>query len=86
MGSGSWVAVMGSEREASPRVTTLKRRGEKGSVRMQIDLVAVAEGTVPDMYLQADDIVKVEQDPGKKMLLGMFGFIKEVFSLSFVLN
>lgn len=65
---------------ASPGITVIKR----GEEEIPVDLVAVAAGTVPDVYLQADDIVQVRQTQMRRAGLFLWDGVRSVFSIGFV--
>ena len=74
------------EEEASPRHCLLKRRGRKGEQVMYLDLVAIAEGEQPNLYLQADDIVEVRQTGWKKFWIDSVKIFSNIFNVGYALN
>ena len=69
-------------REASPRHSDLKRDNEI----IPLDLVAIAEGEMPNFYLRPDDIIDVRQTNMRFFLLEFYDFVKGVFTFRYELN
>jgi polysaccharide export outer membrane protein len=70
------------EREASPSYCMLKRRTAEGELLIPVDLVAIARGEHPNMYLSANDILDVRQTTAKRWWLDTMDVVKSVFSIS----
>lgn len=69
------------EREASPEDCLLKRRLAGGETAIPLNLLAIARGEAPNLFLQAGDILEVRQTAGKSFLLGIWDGITSVFSI-----
>ena len=69
------------EKEASPENCLLKRITPEGEVVMPLDLVAIARGANPNLYLQPQDIISVQQTPQHKAALDVLDFFKSVFNV-----
>jgi len=69
------------EREASPERCIMKRRTAAGEVVVSLDLVSIARGEAPNHFLQAGDIIEVQQSGGKGFLLGLWDGFKSIFSV-----
>lgn len=74
------------EREASPRNCVLKRKEKDIEVVIPLDLVAISEGTEPNLYLQPHDVIDVRQTGWKKAGLETLETIKGVFGVGYSLN
>ena len=70
------------EREASPSYCMLKRRTAEQELLIPVDLVAIARGEHPNMYLSANDILDVRQTTAKRWWLDTMDVVKSVFSIS----
>jgi len=82
------VALAGGlrEREASPSHCILKRRSRFGEELIPIDLVAIATGKAPNLYLMPDDILDVRQTLAKRLWLGFTDTFRDLFSIGYSLN
>jgi len=82
------VALAGGlrEREASPSHCILKRRSRFGEELIPIDLVAIAKGRAPNLYLMPDDILDVRQTLAKRLWLGFVDTFRDLFNIGYSLN
>ena len=71
------------ERDASPSDCILKRRTADSELLIPVDLVAIARGEQPNMYLNANDILDVRQTATKRAWLETYDIIRSVFSVGF---
>ena len=49
-------------------------------------MYAIERGSSPDPYLKEGDVIKVADDPGRKMLAGAWDAFRSIFSLSYRLD
>jgi polysaccharide export outer membrane protein len=73
-------------KEASPRCTFLKRIENEREEDIPLDLVAIASGEHPNIFLQPDDVIEVRQTTGRLIALELLDFIKRVFYFGYNLN
>lgn len=69
------------EREASPTECMLKRRTADSDLLIPVDLVSIARGEQPNLYLMGNDILDVRQTTLRGATLGFIDFVKSVFSV-----
>jgi len=58
----------------------------EGEVIIPLDLLAISQGKQPNMHLMADDVIDVRQTLGKKVALGFFDLVKNVFNVGYTIN
>jgi len=71
------------EKEASPENCFLKRRTHRGEQLVHLDLLSIARGEAPNLYLKPGDIIEVQQSGGKGFLLGLWDGVKSILSFGF---
>lgn len=71
------------EKEASPEHCYLKRRTLRGEQLITLNLLTIARGEAPNLYLKPGDIIEVRQTTGKSFVLGIWDGIKSVLSFGF---
>jgi len=69
------------EEEASPEACLLKRVTAEGEVVMPLNLVAIARGENPNLFLQPNDILAVQQTAQHKAFLDTMSFLKSVVNV-----
>lgn len=73
------------EGEASPRHCILRRYKDEREILRPIDLLAVAKGAEPNLYLSPGDVLVVRQTGAKKAWLNTFGAFKAIFNVGYSL-
>jgi polysaccharide export outer membrane protein len=71
----------GLMREASPRISVLKRSGPGGGAIIPLDLVAISRGKEPDIQLMPGDIIEVRQTGARRVGLGVLDTVRGMFSI-----
>jgi len=74
------------EEEASKRKCVLKRKTAEGEVFIPINIVAIAKGKAPNLYLEPDDIIIVRQTLLRRTVLYAYNFVRGVFSFGMNIN
>ena len=71
------------ENEASPRSCILKRFTSVGELIINLDLVDIASGEKPNIYLEPNDIIEVRQTMVKYVFTGVLDSVLRVFNFSY---
>jgi polysaccharide export outer membrane protein len=74
-------------REASPSCTVLKRLHEGGrEENIDLDLVAIARGEHPNIYLQPNDVLEVRQSTMRFLTLELVTWVRSIFVVRYNIN
>lgn len=72
--------------EASLRSCVLRRRTATAETILPLDLVAISEGVLPNLYLQPDDVVEVRQTLGKRVFLDVMDGARYIFNVGYTIK